>query len=168
MTSATDLLQDALDRIGATVHSAVQGLTEGQLTARVTPDANTIAWLVWHLTRVQDDHVADAAGTEQLWTSAGWHERFGLPFEATATGYGHSSDDVAAVRGVTPDQLSGYYDAVAAATRNYIAGLSDDDLDRVVDENWDPPVTLAVRLVSVLNDDTQHAGQAAYVRGLVS
>ncbi len=168
MISATELLQDALDRVGSTVHAAVEGLTEDQLTVRVTPDANTVAWLVWHLTRVQDDHVADAAGTAQVWTSAGWHERFGLPFAADATGYGHSSDDVAAVRGVKPEQLTGYYDAVAAATRDYVSGLSDTDLERVVDENWDPPVTLAVRLVSVLNDDTQHAGQAAYVRGLVT
>ena len=168
MISATDLLQDALDRIGTTVHSAVRDLTEEQLTARVRPDANTIAWLVWHLTRVQDDHVADAAGTEQVWTSGGWYERFGLPFEVHEHGYGHSADDVAAVRGVTPEQLTGYYDAVAAATRDYVTGLSGDDLERVVDENWDPPVTLAVRLVSVLNDDLQHAGQAAYVRGLVT
>ena len=40
--------------------------------------------------------------------------------------------------------------------------------DRVVDRTWDPPVTLGVRLVSILDDDTQHAGQAAYVRGLLS
>ena len=168
MTAATELLQEALDRVGETVHAAVQGLTEEQLTARVKPGANSIAWLVWHLARVQDDHVADVAGTDQVWTSGGWHEQFGLPFDAHEHGYGHSSDDVAKVRGITAEQLADYYDAVAAATREYISGLRDDDLDRVVDDAWDPPVTLAVRLVSVVNDDTQHAGQAAYVRGLVT
>lgn len=45
--------------------------------------------------------------------------------------------------------------------------VTDGDLKRAVDESWDPPVTLAVRLVSVISDGRQHAGQAAYVRGLV-
>ncbi len=54
-----------------------------------------------------------------------------------------------------------------ARTAEFVAGLSAADLDRVVDESWDPPVTLGVRLVSVVDDDAQHAGQAAYVRGLL-
>ena len=98
MATATDLLNDAFDRVRETVRDAVEGLSEDQLTARIDPEANTIAWLVWHLTRVQDDHVADAAGTEQLWTSAGWVERFRLPFDVSATGYGQSADEVASVR----------------------------------------------------------------------
>ena len=65
------------------------------------------------------------------------------------------------------EALVGYFDAVAARTGDFLRGLSAKDLDRVVDEGWDPPVTLGVRLVSVLNDDDQHVGQAAYVRGLV-
>jgi hypothetical protein len=69
--------------------------------------------------------------------------------------------------GVTAENLLGYLDAVTAATRSYLEGLSEDDLDRVVDENWDPPVTLAVRLVSVISDDLQHAGQAAFARGVL-
>ena len=55
-----------------------------------------------------------------------------------------------------------------ARTVAHLAGLSEADLDRVVDERWDPPVTLGVRLVSVISDDLQHAGQAAYLRGLVT
>ena len=85
MTSA-ELLVDAFGRIRATVHQAVRDLTPEQLTMRLDPDANSIAWLVWHLTRIQDDHVADAADVEQVWTSAGWVERFGLPFDPRATG----------------------------------------------------------------------------------
>ena len=54
------------------------------------------------------------------------------------------------------------------ATVAYLATVAPEDLDRVVDERWDPPVTLGVRLVSVLSDDLQHAGQAAYARGLIT
>jgi hypothetical protein len=51
-------------------------------------------------------------------------------------------------------------------TTAFLAGLSDEDLDRVVDDRWDPPVTLEVRLVSTIGDDLQHAAQAAYVLGV--
>ena len=135
------------------------------LTYRPDADANTVAWLVWHLTRVQDDHVADVAGIEQQWLAAGWYERFGLPFAPDATGYGQSSDEVAQVD-VDGVLLCGYFDAVHEATTRYVGGLSADDLDRIVDERWDPPVSLGARLVSVADDDISHAGQAAYVRGL--
>ena len=165
MTSA-QLLVDAFGRVRDTVHSAVRGLTPEQLAFRVDSEANSIAWLVWHLTRIQDDHVAGVAQTEQVWTSGGWVDRLGLPFDRMAHGYGHSSADVAAVQ-VESDLLTGYYDAVHEQTIRYVAGLTDADLPRIVDERWDPPVTLAVRLVSVISDDLQHAGQAAFIRGIV-
>ena len=165
MTSA-ELLIDAFDRIRDEVREVVRGLTADELAYRVDEDANSIAWLVWHLTRVQDDHVAEVAGTEQVWTSAGWAERFGLPFEPGATGYGHGAADVAKVR-ADAELLVGYYEATHERTLAYVATLSDEDLPRVVDRNWDPPVTLGVRLVSVVSDDLQHVGQAAFLRGLL-
>jgi uncharacterized damage-inducible protein DinB len=165
--NTADLLADAFDRVRETVHGVVDGLTPEQLAARVDGAANSIAWLVWHLTRVQDDHIAEVAGTGQVWTTRGWAERFGLPLPTSATGYGHDADDVAAVRVDSPELLTGYYDEVHERTLAYVRGLTDADLDRVVDRAWTPPVTLGARLVSVVNDDTQHAGQAAFVRGIV-
>jgi uncharacterized damage-inducible protein DinB len=164
--NARDVLRDAFGRVATDVHGAVEGLDAAALTHRVDGTANSIAWLVWHLTRVQDDHVAGVAGTEQAWTAEGWAERFGLPFPTGEIGFGQGSDEVAAVR-ADADLLLGYYDAVHARTLRYLDGLTDDDLDRVVDRDWDPPVTLGVRLISVADDDIQHAGQAAFVRGVV-
>lgn len=155
----------AYDQIRDTVHATVEGLSPEQLVFRPKDGANTIGWLVWHLSRVQDDHVADVAGTEQVWTAGGWADRFGLPFDAAETGYGMSGDEVGRVSAGV-DLLTGYHDAVHDRTVDFAAGLSDEDLDRVVDENWDPPVTLGVRLISVIDDDLQHVGQAAYLRGL--
>jgi uncharacterized damage-inducible protein DinB len=165
MSPVNDLLADAFDRIREDVHGAVEGLDPDRLAHRVDAQANSIAWLVWHLTRVQDDHIAAAAGTPQVYPD-GWSARFGLPFGEDAIGYGHSSAEVAAVRASAADLL-GYQDAVHERVRGYVRGLADGDLARVVDEAWDPPVTLAVRLVSVLDDAMQHAGQAAFVRGIV-
>ena len=165
---SADLLLDHFDRIGELGSSVVDGLTPDQLNTRLQGTANSIAWLVWHCARVQDDHVADVTGTEQVWTARGWAGRFGLPLESGDIGYGHSPEQVAAVQVSDPSLLTGYLDEVLAATRSYVEGLSDDDLDRVVDERWDPPVTLGVRLVSVVGDDLQHLGQAAFVRGLLT
>jgi uncharacterized damage-inducible protein DinB len=166
VTSA-DLLVDAFGRIRGVVHRVVDGLTAEQLAFRVDREANSIAWLVWHLTRIQDDHVADAAQTEQVWTSQGWVERFGLPFDPMATGYGHRAEQVAAVQVESGELLVGYHEAVHQQTIRYVERLRDADLARIVDRSWDPPVSLGVRLVSVIADDLQHAGQAAYVRGVL-
>src|SRR4051812_13113494 len=162
-----DLLLYAYDQIQDTLRRALDGLTADQLSARVAPEANTIAWLAWHLLRVQDDHVAAVAGREQVWTAEGWAQRFDLPFDDDATGYGFGPDDVAAVRVESPQLPLDYAAAVHARTTEFLQALTDDDLDRVVDRRWDPPVTLGVRLVSVLSDDLQHIGQAAYLRGLL-
>lgn len=166
MMLANSLLVDAFGRVKEAVHGAVDGLGREQLTYRVDPDANTIAWLVWHLTRIQDDHVAHLADFEQCWLRDGWADRFGLPFEPRAHGYGHTSKEVAAVD-VPADLLLGYHDAVHAQTVGYLEGLEEAAYDEVIDRSWDPPVTRAVRLVSVIEDDFQHVGQAAFIRGVV-
>lgn len=165
MSSAADVLVDGLDRVRTGVHAVLEDLAPEHVSARPAVEANTVSWLLWHLTRVQDDHVAQASGGTQLWEE-GWADRFALDLPREATGYGADDDEVAAVR-ASADLLRGYHDAVHARSVDYVGGLSDADLDRVVDEDWDPPVTLGVRLVSVLEDDLMHVGQAAYVRGLL-
>jgi uncharacterized damage-inducible protein DinB len=167
MTAGMDLLADAFERVRETVEEVVSDLSPDELATRIDDDANSIGWLIWHLTRIQDDHIAGAAGTEQIWTSQDWSERFGLPFSDEATGYGHSSEDVAALQGVSAQLLAGYHGAVHDHTAQYLAGLQDKDLERIVDRAWTPPVTLGVRLVSVITDDLQHVGQAAFIRGLL-
>jgi hypothetical protein len=157
---------DAFDRIKGVVGRLLDGLTDEEVAAQVGPGANSIGWLVWHLTRIQDDHICAAAGIEQAWTTQGWYDRFGVPFDPADHGYGHREDQVVEVR-VPVELLRGYHDAVHARTREYVAALTDLDYDRIVDTSFDPPVTLGVRLVSVISDDLQHAGQAAYVKGLL-
>ncbi|WP_405204761.1 DinB family protein [[Kitasatospora] papulosa] len=163
--NSSGILVDAFERIHEAVHAAVEGLPPEDLNARLDDDANSIAWLVWHLTRVQDDHIADAAGTEQLWFVEEWASRFELPLEEGSTGYGHSSTQAGSVKVGSADLLLGYFDAVHERTLAFVRDLDGRSLDRVVDDAWSPPVTLGVRLVSVVADDLQHAGQAAFVRG---
>lgn len=163
--AAQELLRDAFTRLIEHVDDIADGLTDEVANYRVTPDANSIAWLIWHSARVQDIQLADVAGVEQVWLRDGWVDRFGLDLPRNDTGYGHGPEQVAKVK-APADLLSGYYHAVHKLTLEYIAGVTDADLERVVDTNWDPPVTASARLVSIIDDCAQHLGQAAYVRGI--
>ncbi len=166
MTPA-DVLADAFDRVRESALAVLEGLSADQLEHRPTPQANSIGWLVWHLARVQDDHVAgvaDQAGGEQVY--AGFVERFGLPYDEGDTGYGQTPTQVGAFE-ASAELLAEYVVAVDDRTHAYLRTIGPDDLDRVVDERWNPPVTLGVRLVSVVDDDAQYVGQAAYLRGLL-
>jgi hypothetical protein len=162
----SELLTEALGRVREEMPELVKGLDEDQLAWRPDPRANSIAWLVWHLTRIEDDHVSEVAGLSQAWVEEGWADRFGLPFPVSEHGYAMGGDDVGKVR-ASAELLTGYYEAVAARSAAYVSTLEPADLERVVDERWDPPVTLGARLVSVVNEVNAHVGQAAYVRGML-
>ncbi|WP_258806073.1 mycothiol transferase [Pseudarthrobacter sp. NS4] len=162
---SNELLLDAFGRIRETVEAVLEGLDDGSLGWRPAGTGNSIAWLTWHLARVEDAQVADAAGLEQVWISQDFVGRFGLPLSRTDTGYGHSTDQVDAVQ-APAELLMEYYGAVHRQTIDFVQTLGGEDLDRVVDTRWDPPVTLGVRLVSTIADCLQHAGQAAYAKGL--
>ncbi|HEX4443941.1 MAG TPA: DUF664 domain-containing protein [Galbitalea sp.] len=167
MTTATDVLIDSINRVKETATRAVNGLSQEQLEARIDPQSNTIAWLLWHLARGQDLQVSDLDGGAGVWTADGWKDRFALPFADRESGYGHSAEDVAQVRGVSPELLAGYLVAVCDRTVEYLGALTDDDLGRIVDTRWNPPVTLAARIVSIVSDNLQHTGQAALLRGIL-
>lgn len=162
---STDILVDGLNRVRDNVHEILDGIDESRLTFAPAPGANTIAWLIWHLTRGQDAQVAALAGTDEMWRSAGWAERFALPFPVEENGHAQSPSEAAQVIATAAD-LRGYHDDTHRASLDYLKTLSAADLDEVIDSNWDPPVTRGVRLVSIVDDDVQHVGQAAYIRGL--
>jgi hypothetical protein len=161
-----ELLRDAFTRLIEHVDELTEDLTDDQASYRPSPNANSIGWLIWHSARVQDIQLAPIAGIEQVWLDEGWVDRFGLDLPRNDTGYGHGPDEVAKVQ--TPvDLLAGYYHAVNKATLEFVAQVTAEDLARVVDKNWDPPVTASARLVSIIDDCAQHLGQAAYLRGIL-
>ena len=162
--AAQELLRDAFTRLIEHVDEVTEELTDEMSRYRPTPNTNSIGWLIWHSARVQDIQLADVAGVEQVWHRDGWVDRFGLDLPRDDTGYGHGPDEVAKVNAPV-ELLSGYYHAVHKLTREYVASVTADELSRIVDTNWDPPVTASARLVSIIDDCAQHLGQAAYVRG---
>ena len=165
LSAAQELLRDSFTRLIEHTDEITDGLTDDIATYQPTPDANSIAWLIWHSARVQDVQVCDIAGSDPVWARDGWVDRFGLDLPRDDTGYGHSAEDVAKVR-ASAELLAGYYHAVHEMTLEFVGTLSDADLERIVDKRWDPPVTASARLVSIVDDCAQHLGQAAYLRGI--
>ena len=188
LTAAQELLRDSFTRLIEHVDELTDGLTDEVASYRPTPQANSIGWLIWHSARVQDIQVCDIAKTladgrsdkprseadgrsdkprseTDVWTRDGWVDRFGLDLPRDDTGYGHSADAVVKVR-ASAELLAGYYHAVHDMTLEFVETLTDADLERIVDQHWDPPVTASARLVSIVDDCAQHLGQAAYLRGI--
>jgi hypothetical protein len=161
------VLEDLYGRLPELVEGAVEGLSPEQLATSPRSGANTIAWLVWHIGRVQDTQIAELVPQEQRYLAGRWHERFGRDADPDDSGYGHTATEMASVRG-TAEDLVAYFDDVHAVSRQFVGQQAGADLERIIDTSYDPPVTLGVRLVSIAEDCLQHAGQAAYVRGLLT
>ena len=161
------LLLDLYGRTPPLAREAVEGLDADQLIWAPGPGSNTIGWLLWHTGRVLDSEFAELMGGEQLWTTGDWARHFGLDADPADTGYGHTAEQVAGVRPDGTEPLLAYLEAAHARACGYIEGLGPDDLERIVDRSWDPPVTLGVRLVSLADVLEAVVGQAAYLKGLL-
>jgi uncharacterized damage-inducible protein DinB len=159
------LLTEGFGRITELYVDVADGLDDRMLHHRPDGTGNPIGWLLWHLARVQDDHIAHLAEQPQVWSQ--WQERFGLDNGTDDIGYGHTSEQVDAVRISDPELLTGYHHEVTLATARYLQTVDEAELEREVDQRWDPPVTAGMRLVSIQGDCLQHLGQAAYVKGLL-
>ena len=163
-----ELLLDDYGRTAEALEEALHGLNPDDLNQQPHPDCNSMGWLAWHLTRVQDDHIADLMGEKQLWLSEGWHARFNRASDPKDIGFGHAPADITSFKSPDVDTILSYHQAVLKRTGRYISSLSAADLDRELDEpQYQPLPTVGVRLVSVLADNHQHIGQIAYVRGLL-
>ena len=162
-----DTITDGYSRVSELLDPSLDGLSRADLDLRPCPDCNSIGWITWHLIRGQDAQIADLMDSEQVWIKEKWYEKFNLPAAPEDTGFGHTSEQVAAFKSPEADVFLGYYRACFAQTRLFISGLSLKELDRVVDKSYDPPVTLGVRNVSIMADSLQHSGEIAYLRGLL-
>ncbi len=150
-------------RISQVLETALDGLTENEINQQPTPECNSIGWMAWHLTRVQDRFIAMLSNNEQVWITEKWYEKFGREADAKDIGYGHRPEDLANFKVPDTKTLSDYHHAVLEKTRQYTNKLSHEELDRVIDDSRAP--TVALRLTAFISDNLQHAGQVAYLRG---
>ena len=165
------LLADGLDRSRERFDRALDGVTLEQANARpasgLAPRIDSLTWLAWHTAREIDLQISALAGAEPLWTGAGFSARFALPLPDDTEDWRHAPEQAALVRVNDLALLTDYLDAACALAHEYLDGLEAAALDEVVDRSWDPPVTRAARLVSIIDDAAQHSGQAVYARRLL-
>lgn len=163
---ARHIVLDGLERIHAILRRALTALSLEEAMRQPRPDSNSIAWLVWHLTRVQDNGISGLFGQPQAWISAGWHAQFGMEADPDNEGQGHTPEQVAAFRTPSLQTLLAYHESVSARSKAFVEALTPAEFDRELDEpQYQPRPTVGVRLVSILSDNLQHAGQVAYLRG---
>jgi len=161
-----ELVIDGYSRVLEALEPALDGLTPEDLDKQPKPDCNSMGWITWHLIRGQDSQIADLMDEEQLWVRDKWCEKFNRPTDPDDTGFGHTPEQVAAFKSPKPQVFLDYHRAVFERTRQYIRSLKRSDLDRELNEPWFQPLpTVGVRLVSIMADCLEHAGQVAYIRG---
>ncbi|HLC42240.1 MAG TPA: DinB family protein [Methylomirabilota bacterium] len=163
-----ELIVDGYHRLPDVMKHVLAGLRMADLDRQPHPDCNSLGWTAWHLTRVQDSQIADLMGEEQLWIKDGWYQKFKRAADPDDTGYGHTPEQVRAFRSPSARTQLDYLRAVVVRTRRYLASLTPSDLERKLDEPWFQPLpTAGVRIVSILADCHQHAGEASYLHGLL-
>ena len=165
---ARDVLSEAASRPATEAKALVNTLPEGALNAHAGGHTNSIAWLLWHAGRQMDAQLAQLNGEPQVWHGQRFDSRFNLGELGDTEGYGHTAEQARAVVVEDAALLVEYLGAATAALSKYIAGLSEADLDDVIDTSWTPHVTRGVRLVSMIDDAAQHVGQAAYAAGVLA
>jgi len=159
-----DLIIEAYGRVLQALEKTLEGFSPDDLNQQPDSNCNSMGWLIWHLTRGQDSMIAGLAQKEQLWVSNGWYQKFNRSSDPKDTGFGHSPEDVAAFKSPDVETLLGYHREVLEQTKNYLTKLPETDLDREISG---PFPTLGARLVAILSDNLQHAGQVAYLQGLL-
>src|SRR6476660_7606173 len=127
------LVTDALGRVCDMVREAIKDLSAEELLAPPRPH---IAWLVWHIARVQDANFSGLLDRPQLWITDRWHERFGMPANPRDYGSGHrqTREEVEAFTITDKALLLDYLDAVFAQTKAYLSTVRNADLNRVLNE----------------------------------
>jgi len=169
---ALDLLKNLVRRPIEALDNFWSDLDPSRLNSHPGGHPNSIAWLLWHTARETDAQIAPLMQQEERWTAEGFDTRFGFADQNLGTadiGLGQSADDAWKITvEQTPEGkalLREYLETVYGQFSRWIESLTADDLDRIIDEQWDPPVTLGIRILSVIDDATQHVGQAAYIAG---
>ena len=147
---------------------ALETLDDSLLARQPAEDCNSVAWIMWHMSRVVDTFIhTRLQGSPQLWLECGWAQKFGMDADPEDRGVGWTGEQVSAWKVPAKDVQLGYYNAVKAAAEKYISSLSDADLQviSVIPPTLEPR-SVAAALGQMTWDAVAHGGQIAYLRGL--
>ena len=155
-----------IERSLAFTHAALRDARNGtdeQLHFVPEQGSHSIAWCLWHTSRVEDLIISRVTGQEPVWSEE-WAARTGLPFDGFGTGM--SDDDARDVRVGDMAALAGYQDAVIERTTQFLANATDEDLEREIPaRNGSESVGEAISL-HMMGHFNGHRGEINTLRGM--
>jgi len=161
---AIELIAASLEESREYVAQAVAGLTPRELAFRPKPHSNSIAFLLWHVTRGEDFWISGILlGEKQLYESGGWCKKFCTPPMDSGFGYDVAKLDAWPVPSLS--LLKGYAAAVREKTLAYLKSLTAAELDKPRDFGWRKGTTGSA-LAHLITEVAEHSGQIGYLRGI--
>ena len=148
--------------------AALSELDEDALSRIPANQCNSVAWILWHMNRVVDTFIhTRLRSIPQIWTTEGWSGKYGMPDDPEERGVGWTAEQVAAWLTAPREAQLGYYEAIKNAAREYLASLSDADLEKtLVIPPVPEPRSVAQGLGQMTWDNIAHGGQIAFLRGM--
>ncbi|MDA0769103.1 MAG: DinB family protein [Chloroflexi bacterium] len=170
-----DFIEETLEDYYGRVNVAIEPLTSLEMAWRPSPEANSIAFIYWHVARVEDGWTNSfGKGESAVWQRDRWHERLGLAEKGS--GFGLSVEELAAFPDLPKDLLQEYFTSVRQETLAFLRGLGESDFDYVPNRTPFPETagtvsrfrsfSMARMYRQLIGEEDQHLGQISYVRGL--
>ncbi|WP_163654843.1 DinB family protein [Listeria sp. PSOL-1] len=163
----TQLSIDTLARAKERFEESLNQMSVAESNTMPAPLIKSVTWLIWHTARELDYQISDLNKSQPLWLSQGWKEKFGLDLPDDTEDWHHTPQEAAKVIVSDKAILLDYLNASIDFTTSFLNTLEEESLDEIIDANWDPVVTRATRIVSIIDDAVMHSGQAVYTRRLV-
>jgi uncharacterized damage-inducible protein DinB len=166
MNAFKEAVRSGLEEYLQGLRSVLEGLTSPEARWQPTLHTNHIAWLVWHMARVEDAWVnRRLRGTTEVWVAEGWADRFGMDHDSV--GAGQTIEEIRAMPDIPLTDLMTYFDAVRTITRQYLDQVTDEELWREYQHPRRGSVTGVWIVGHLLVEESQHTGQVALIRGMM-
>ena len=162
-----DILASALQVNAGLLKTALDGLSDDDLTKRPNEQCNPIGWTLWHQYRYEDGVISRITGQPEVWLADSWHDKFGLPAGDDRLGMGDALEKVGAFR-PTLENLQGYGAAVREKTLACLQSITPEELERELEAPGGAARTAGVALGILMLDHFHHSGQVCYLRGFIT
>ena len=159
-----ELVKISLERSQEYLTRALDGLTQKEAAWSPGPECNSIAFTLWHMTRVEDFFIIRVIqGKTELYEVEGWREKLGTP--AKVTGARFTAEELQAWPVPKLETLRGYAESVREKTLALLQSVTSEELNAVPKPDRSPESVGAI-FGRIITEVAMHVGQMAYLRGI--
>ncbi|MFC1994682.1 DinB family protein [Chloroflexota bacterium] len=160
-----ELILASLEQSKGYLSKALDGLTQEEAAWSPRAECNSIAFISWHIARVEDFFVNRALQRkDELYESEGWQEKLGTP--PKEVGYQYTVGQLCAWPVPQLEVLRAYADSVREKTLAFLKHLAPARLSEVPRPDRSPD-SIGVTLGRISTEIALHVGQIAYLRGML-